>query len=86
MNEEKIMVEACEGRVVPLHRSDAPTGGHELIAHGDEPIEVPNSVGIRRRIRSGDLRIVERKAPASNTTEAASEAMAPPHLDTLSSK
>lgn len=54
---EKLLVEACEDRAVPLHATDYGDGTFILRA-GDPAIEVPNSTGIRRRIRAGDLRIV----------------------------
>lgn len=56
---DKILVEACEGRVVPLHRSDAPNGADNFqLKPEDGAVEVPNTSGIRRRVRAGDLRVV----------------------------
>ncbi len=60
---ETLLVEACEGRHVPLHPKDAPNGSTSFkLKPGDAPVEVPNSTTIRRAIRSGDLKIAA--APA----------------------
>jgi hypothetical protein len=45
-----------EPRTCPIHRDDNPNGGETMLRPGDPPFEVKNSTGIRRRIRSGDLR------------------------------
>lgn len=54
-----LLVEACEGRHVPLHPNDVPgVSGHTKLLPGDEPLVVLDSPAIRRRIRAGDLRVV----------------------------
>jgi hypothetical protein len=68
-----LKVEACEGKMVPLHASDVPHDanitGQFILKAGDPPIDVPDSTAIRRRIRSGDLREV--KSSMSARVEAA---------------
>lgn len=83
----KILVVACEGRHVPLHPSDRPHDSFELLGHSGvlKPhhgsIEVENTTGIRRRIRSGDLKIVkERVAPTPPPETVAPTAPAVPGL------
>lgn len=75
MNEktDTLLVEvATDGRIVTFNSEDQPadTLPGLRFAFGDEPIEVPNTVGNRRRIRSGDLRVVDRKLPSTPETPA----------------
>ena len=73
MNEtpDTLLVEvAAEGRIVTFNAEDQPadTLPGFRFNFGDKPIEVPNTVGNRRRIRSGDLRAVDRKLPSTPET------------------
>lgn len=61
---ETLLVEACEGRHVPIHQNDVVGGNALILRPGDGAIEVVNSTGIRRRIRAEDLRIVKSAAVA----------------------
>lgn len=65
---DRILVEAQPGRVVQLHRTDAPAGASDFkLRPEDGPLEVPNSINIRRRIRAGDLKIVSAKTVVART-------------------
>lgn len=69
-----LLVEACEGREVPIHQNDNPTGGALVVKPGDAPVELADTLGVRRRIRAGDLRVVQsdlaKRVDASMSPEA----------------
>lgn len=66
---QTLTVTAADGRMVPIHPSDAHAPGNlALVLKPGEVIEVANSPGIRRRIRAGDL--IEVKAPTGSTPQA----------------
>lgn len=69
MREKTLRVTAADGRLVPLHPGDmtAPGGRLRMVEPG-EVVEVPNSPGIRRRIRAGDLVVVKESASRAATT------------------
>lgn len=72
MNEktDTILVEvAAEGRVVTFAGEDMPIDvlpGLRL-NYGDDAIHVPNTIGNRRKIQSGDLRVIESKSTLAHT-------------------
>lgn len=61
----KIRVRAPEGRTCPIHPDDHAESGTVHVLKPGEELEVEHTAGIRRRIRSGDLEIVQppKKAP-----------------------
>lgn len=70
----KILVQAQEGRTVPIHSSDHTESGLVHVLKPGETLEVENSPGIRRRIRAGDLAVVR-------PTKAEPSAKAPADMD-----
>lgn len=88
---------AEEPRSYLVHRNDNPHGGQQFMTHESDPMEVVNSTDIRRRIRSGDLRIAteadfaKAKARAAKREEeakkkAAEEAKAKAEADAAAKK
>lgn len=68
-----LKVTACEGRTVPIHANDNPTGGALLITSADGVVELADSPGVRRRIRAGDLAVYEAPKPPKAKTETTTE-------------
>lgn len=58
----KIRVTAPEGRTCPIHPDDHVESGNVHVLKPGEELEVEDSPGIRRRIRSGDLVHVAKKS------------------------
>ena len=62
-------------RVVPISGRDNPNGGFTFLRDGDPPMEVFESVEIRREIASGDLKVVD--APAAKPASKAAPLATP---------
>lgn len=62
---DTIRVRALPGKEVPFHAgtATAPGGGLLVLRSSDRPITVKNTMFVRRRIKAGDLEIVN-ESPA----------------------